>query len=210
MAQKAFYFDGTRCTGCKTCELACKDKKDLSAEIAYRKVYDYEGGDCSKAANGTLTSTCFAYHLSMACNHCTSPACVANCPQKAVHKDADTGLVLPNDEKCIGCGTCAKSCPYNVPMVNPDTKKMVKCDGCYDRVTKDKQPICVEACPVRALDFGDAETIKGKYGTGNGSIAPMPESKTEPNIVIKASASAKPVGDTTGFIANPAEVASVS
>ena len=52
MTHYAFSFDGTRCTGCKTCEMACKDYKDLSQTVAFRKVYDYEGGTWTAADDG--------------------------------------------------------------------------------------------------------------------------------------------------------------
>jgi len=208
MGQRAFYYDNSRCTGCKTCEMACKDYKDLSADIPFRRVFDYEGGETKSAADGTCSTTAFMYHLSMACNHCAKPACVEACPQGAVHKDEETGLVLPDDTKCIGCGTCVGACPYGVPQVNPDTKKMVKCDGCYDRVVEGLKPICVGSCPLRALDFGELTELSGKY-TDDGPIAPMPESQTVPSVIIKASPAAKKPGDSTGDVANPAEVATI-
>ena len=74
MTQYGFYFDSTRCTGCKTCEMACKDYKDLPATIAFRKVYDYEGGSWTVAGDGVYTTDTFAYHVSLACNHCAMPA----------------------------------------------------------------------------------------------------------------------------------------
>ena len=87
MTQYGFFFDSTRCTGCRTCEMACKDYKDLSATIAFRKVYDYEGGAWSDAGDGTFTSDAFAYHVSLGCQHCAMPACMAKCPQGAIEKD---------------------------------------------------------------------------------------------------------------------------
>lgn len=91
MTQYGFYFDSTRCTGCRTCEMACKDYNDLPANYAFRRVFDYEGGDWKDNGDGTFEPTSWAYHVSMACNHCAMPACVANCPQGALEKDADTG-----------------------------------------------------------------------------------------------------------------------
>ena len=92
MTQYGFFFDSTRCTGCRTCEMACKDYKDLSATIAFRKVYDYEGGAWSDVGDGTFTSDAFAYHVSLGCQHCAMPACMAKCPQGAIEKDTKTGL----------------------------------------------------------------------------------------------------------------------
>ena len=75
MTQYGFYFDSTRCTGCRTCEMACKDYNDLSQIIAFRKIYDYEGGETTADKNGVVTSSTFMYHVSAACNHCADPWC---------------------------------------------------------------------------------------------------------------------------------------
>ena len=144
MTQYGFHFDGKRCTGCKTCVLACKDNKDLSAEISFRKVYEYGGGTWSQS-DGLWSNDAFGYYVSVACNHCDSPACMAKCPQGAISKDPDTGIVNNDPEKCIGCGTCAIACPYSAPKVDEEIKKAVRCDMCADRVAEGKQPICVEA-----------------------------------------------------------------
>ncbi|MEG2533962.1 MAG: 4Fe-4S dicluster domain-containing protein, partial [Gordonibacter sp.] len=90
MTQYGFYFDSTRCTGCRTCEMACKDYTDLPETAAFRKVYDYEGGTWTPSSDGTYTSDTFAYHVSLACNHCDQPKCLAACPQGAIVKDSKT------------------------------------------------------------------------------------------------------------------------
>ena len=171
------------CTGCKTCVLACKDNKDLSAEISFRKVYEYGGGTWSQS-DGLWSNDAFGYYVSVACNHCDSPACMAKCPHGAISKDPDTGIVNNDPEKCIGCGTCAIACPYSAPKVDEEIKKAVRCDMCADRVAEGKQPICVEACPLRALDFGEISELRQKYGE-IADIAPLPSAdETKPNIVI--------------------------
>lgn len=129
MTQHAFYFDNSRCTGCRTCEMACKDYRDLACDIRYRKVYDYEGGTTALAEDGTVVSSCFVYHLSVSCNHCDDPACAKVCPTGAMHKDAETGLVSVDEGKCIGCGYCHMACPYNSPVVDREVGHSVKCDG---------------------------------------------------------------------------------
>ena len=113
MTQYGFYFDSSRCTGCKTCELVCKDYHDLGPDILFRRIYDFEGGSWEKTSEGAWEKTAFNYHLAISCNHCDNPACVENCPTGAMQKDAETGLVNSNPEVCIGCGTCQKSCPYD-------------------------------------------------------------------------------------------------
>lgn len=206
-----FYFDSSRCTGCRTCEMACKDYNDLPETIAFRTVYDYEGGSCVAAEDGTVTTDTFAYHVSVACNHCEMPACMAECPQGAISKDEETGLVTRDEEKCIGCGTCTKACPYGAPKVDEEAKKAVRCDACASRVADGKLPICVEACPLRALDFGEVEELKSKYADTVSGIAPLPDpAETTPNLFIKACAAAKPVDDADGFVANPLEVEGVA
>ena len=68
-----FYFDMTACIGCKTCQIACKDKNDLPLGTLYRNIESYETGEFPKPG---------AYHLSVSCNHCEKPACVEMCPTK--------------------------------------------------------------------------------------------------------------------------------
>ncbi|MEG0991493.1 MAG: DMSO/selenate family reductase complex B subunit [Gordonibacter sp.] len=209
MTQYGFYFDSTRCTGCRTCEMACKDYKDLPETAAFRKVYDYEGGTWTPSSDGTYTSDTFAYHVSLACNHCDQPKCLAACPQGAIVKDSKTGIVAIDEGKCIGSGTCVEACPYNVPMLDKESKKGLKCDGCAARTAEGTKPVCVEACPLRALDFGDIEELRAAHGNTAG-IAPMPSpDETHPNIVIKECAAAKAPGDKTGAIANEKEVTGV-
>ena len=111
MTQYGFYFDSSRCTGCKTCELVCKDYHDLGPDILFRRIYDFEGGSWEKTPEGAWNKTAFNYHLAVSCNHCDSPACVENCPTGAMRKDAETGLVNADPEVCIGCGTCGRVCP---------------------------------------------------------------------------------------------------
>ena len=205
MTQYGFYFDSTRCTGCRTCEIACKDYKDLGVDFAYRHVYDCEGGDWQMQSDGTYTQDCFVYHVSLGCQHCDDPACLKVCPTTAMHKDASTGLVSVDDHKCIGCGYCHMACPYNAPKVDREKGHSVKCDGCAERVAAGEKPVCVEACPARALDFGTIEEM-AKLGE-RGNIAPLPEpTYTKPNLYIKASADALPAGDENGKVVNPLEV----
>jgi anaerobic dimethyl sulfoxide reductase subunit B (iron-sulfur subunit) len=206
MVQNGFYFDCSRCTGCKTCELACKDYKDLGTEILFRKIYDFEGGNWTQGENGTWTTTSFAYHVSATCNHCIAPACQAVCPVSAISRDEDTGLVHIDADLCIGCGSCVSACPYEVPKLDEEQKKARKCDGCLDRVKEDKKPICVEACPLRALEFDDIEKLRSSYGDTD-RIPPLPEPSTGPNLVIKSAPAVDSPAAAKGFIANEKEVA---
>ena len=170
MTQYGFYFDSSRCTGCKTCELVCKDYHDLGPGILFRRVYDYEGGAWAR-------------------------------------KDEETGLVNSDPAVCIGCGTCRSACPYDAPRIDADSNVSRKCDGCLARVREDEEPMCVGACPLRALEFGPIEELREKHGD-LAQIPPMPEPSTSPNIVIGScqaiDSDAYDVGE--GYVANPLEV----
>lgn len=205
MTQYAFYFDGTRCTGCKTCVFACKDKNNCDLGISYRKVYEITYGETNRDENNCFTTTCVSYPLSMSCNHCSNPACVKACPTGAMHKDSDTGLVSVDETRCIGCGYCHMACPYNAPKVDSNKGVSAKCNGCADKVAAGEKPSCVMSCPARALDFGTVEEMS-KKGT-QAAIAPLPEpSYTNPNLYINPSRDALPIGNMSGKIVNPLEV----
>ena len=204
MKQYGFYIDSSKCTGCKTCQLSCKDNKDLDVGVNYRRVYEYAGGNWVKDGDAWQQDI-FSYYLSIACNHCFEPACAKVCPSGAMRKRED-GFVVVDTETCIGCKYCSMACPYGAPQYNAEKGHMTKCDGCYERVADGKQPICVESCPLRALEFGPIEELRAKYGSLT-EVAPLPAAAlTKPNIVIKPNRHARPCGDTTGYLANPKEV----
>ena len=205
MVSRGFYVDSSRCTGCKTCVLACKDYHDLGIDNAYRKVYDYEGGSWAANEDGSYTQNVFMYHLSIACNHCNVPACTEVCPTGAMHKD-DMSIVSVSTDRCIGCGYCTLACPYHAPHIDSKLKKSSKCNACEERLLEGRQPICVEACPLHALYFGKMSEIS-EYFNGGASIAPLPSgSYTSPNLAIRPSPAALPSGDREGFVANILEV----
>lgn len=201
-----FYFDNVRCTGCKTCVLACKDYKDLEADRTYRRVIDYENGTWKQTDEGYVLSDCLVYHISLACNHCSSPECVHVCPTGAMHAD-ELGLVWPDETRCIGCGYCTMACPYHAPVIDQETRKSSKCDGCKNRVLEDKLPICIEACPLRALDFGEVTDLKKKYPDTVATILPLADPNyTNPNLFIRASDAANLAKEVGGHIANHDEI----
>ncbi|MCL1847704.1 MAG: 4Fe-4S binding protein [Coriobacteriia bacterium] len=205
MSIYGFYFDGTRCTACKTCVYACKDKNDLNLGFAYRRVFEYTGGDTTRDGAGAISSDCFTYSVSVSCNHCDNAVCIEVCPTAAMHRDPQTGLICVDSSVCIGCGYCALSCPYRAPKVDRAKGHSVKCDGCNDLIKDDKAPVCILACPTRALGFGKISELQAKGEQVN--IAPLPEKDyTLPNMYIKPSKDARPVGTDNAFIANPLEV----
>ena len=123
MAEYAFYFDASRCTGCKTCELACKDYHDLSADVAFRKVYEYCGGGFTTNADGSLSQDVWGYYTSMNCNHCENPACMQVCPTGAMHRD-ERGFVSVDHDRCVGCKYCA--------MFRPSMRRWGRCASAMD------------------------------------------------------------------------------
>ena len=95
---------------------------------------------------------------------------------------------------------------YGAPKVDDAKKKSVKCDMCADRVAAGKQPVCVEACPLRALDFGKIGDLRAKYGD-TAEVAPLPDaSQTKPNLVITLPANAKGAGAALRDVENPREI----
>lgn len=203
--QYGFYVDTAKCTGCNTCRIACKDFYDLELGVNHRRIYEYEGGNWVKKDNGWHPDV-FSYYVAISCNHCEQPACTSACPTGAMHKRKDDGLIAVDSNRCVGCRYCEMACPYGAPQYSPTKKVMTKCDGCFERIPMGKKPICVEACPMRALDFDQIEVLREKYGH-QADIAPLPSSEmTKPSLVIKSNRHARPAGDTTGNLQNPKEV----
>lgn len=177
MTRLAFFFDSTRCVGCKTCAVACNKKNQLPLGVSYRRVTSYEVGEYPTAT---------FYHWSRACNHCENPACVRACPTAAMYKDAD-GTVQHNDDTCIGCGSCVIACPYDVPQIVKEEGIAKKCNACADTREEDGMPTCVASCGMRALEFGDYDELLAAHPDGVDKIAPMPDpSITMPNILVNA------------------------
>ena len=173
-----FYFDMTRCVGCRACQVACKDKNRLDVGVILRRAKTYEVGTFPTVKTYSYASTC---------NHCENPMCVAHCPVGAMYK-AEDGTVIHDDDLCIGCQTCVTACPYGVPQYDEVQAIVKKCDACAYLRAKGENPACVDACPSRALDFGDMEELRAKYGDGLVSeIAILPDAGiTGPNVLIKA------------------------
>lgn len=177
-----FYFDQTRCIGCHTCSVACKDSHDIVAELVnWRKVTSMERGKFPEP---------FVTFLSISCNHCAEPTCVLACPVNAITKREEDGIVTVDRKRCLGRNNCdmfcQRACPYNVPQFGHENNaKMQKCDFCLDRLIEGKKPICVEACPMRALDAGPLDELKVKYGDIREAYDFLYSAKTGPSIIFE-------------------------
>lgn len=161
--QLGFHVDAAFCGGCKTCQIACKDRASLPVGQLFRKVVEYQDGGWVKVGN-TWRENISAYWLSISCNHCEDPACVRVCPTEAMHKRAEDGLVIVNQERCVGCQSCVWACPYDAPQYNHETGKTGKCDGCADRLAQGQRPVCVDACPYQLITMADLDQIEKEKG----------------------------------------------
>lgn len=199
-----FFFDQSLCTGCKACQIACKDKHDLPLGVNWRRVVEYSGGSW-QVDGETFTPNVFAYYTSISCNHCENPVCMEVCPTTAMTQRED-GTLYVDEDKCVGCRYCEWACPYSAPQFNAETGHMSKCDLCYDYRSTGQDPACVSACPSRALDWGPIDELRQAYGTTD-SIAPLPDpSITEPHLVIAPHRDAQAWDSASGHIANPKEI----
>ena len=176
-----FCIDMTACIGCRTCQIACKDKSGLPVGIYYRRVTSYETGRYPNPGY---------YHYSASCNHCTYPKCVERCPTGATYISEEDATVQYDDSICIRCRYCVNACPYGVPQYFKTENKVGKCDACLDLRKADKNPVCVDACMMRAIEWGVLEEMKEKYEQDKltSDIAVLPSSMlTRPSVLIKPS-----------------------
>ncbi len=180
--QLGFFFDQTRCTGCYACVVACKDWHDVPAGPAsWQRVVTIERGKFPDV---------FVAYLATSCYHCENPACVAACPVSAITKREQDGIVVVDGDKCQGrdnCDLCLQACPYNAPQFGAEPNaRMQKCDLCLDRLAQGKQPICVAACPTRALDAGPIDELRAKYGGRTEAEGFAYSANLRPAVVFKA------------------------
>ncbi len=152
-----------KCKNAKKCINACDKHHNLTPDRPYIKVLEMK--DNEKSAPYWMPKKCF---------HCDNPPCVKVCPVGATYKRTD-GIVLIDNERCIGCRFCMAACPYSARVFNwgtppnenkdtpysPETSvpnkigTVSKCDFCPDMLRKGKLPHCIPACPNGVLYFGN-------------------------------------------------------
>jgi anaerobic dimethyl sulfoxide reductase subunit B (iron-sulfur subunit) len=90
------------------------------------------------------------------------PACAEACPEEAIAKREADGIVLIDAEKCSACRVCENACPYGAIQFRDNDMNAEKCNFCLDRLENGETPVCVSACPMRALDYGLIEDLSSR------------------------------------------------
>ncbi len=163
--KKMVFIDTSLCTGCKACSVACKVWNELPAEKT-QLITSYQSQNETTPKTWTYVSFHEKYEnekmnfrmFKHQCFHCADPSCMKACPQKAIYQ-TESGYVLMDHDKCVGCGYCVANCPFGTPKVDEEKKKSFKCTGCIDRVENNLLPACVNTCQPGALHFGERDEM---------------------------------------------------
>ena len=172
--QKAFIIYPEKCTGCRACQVACKNWNQLPA-VATENRGSFENPPSlnpstytkikfNEFSTGSDNGDNFHYgikwlFLKQQCLHCTEATCMIVCPSPGALVRTSEGIVINNPDKCIGCKYCVMTCPFEVPQFNPITQKISKCHLCHDRVANGLIPACAHACPTGAIQYGDRDKL---------------------------------------------------
>lgn len=185
------------CVGCHACAVACKewnaggiaapltDENPYGADphgVWFNRVHSYTIDALNEQPETTL-------HFPRSCLHCEQAPCVTVCPTGASYKRAEDGIVLVDEDKCIGCKLCSWACPYGAREYSQVEGVMKKCTLCVDRIFNEhipeesRKPACVQACPTKARhfgDLGDEESDIFKLVKDRGGVELMPELGYQP------------------------------
>ncbi len=204
MTRLGFGVDTSACTGCKACQAACKDRNGLPVGVLWRRVYEISGGSWRRECEAWRHDI-WAYSLSVSCNHCEEPICLEVCPSNAYTR-RDNGIVAHDPERCLGCGNCAWACPYGAPRYDGRSGHMTKCTFCADELAVGRPPVCVAACPMRALDFGTLAELEIRHGSVR-TLYPLPDAAlTRPALVLTPHRSAGRAAIDGAIVENREEV----
>ena len=180
MARYGMVIDIKQCEGCMTCMMVCKSENNLPNGVWWNRMLT-DGGGAMDAPGGVYPNVHREFYT-VACQHCDNPACTKVCPVGATFKDADTGVVRQDYDKCIGCRMCMAACPYTgvrsfmweAPKYyfdivcgdkdSPAHQKHVveKCTMCWHRIARGDTPACVLGCPADARFWGDLDDPKSE------------------------------------------------
>lgn len=169
--EKVELIDVSKCIGCRSCQIACKQWNELSA-VSSMNSGNYQNPPDLQANTWTLVRFQEISDRNEAvkwlfrkdgCMHCTDATCVNLCPAGARFR-LESGAIGTDDEKCVGCQSCVVACPFGKPRYSEETHKAYKCKLCNERTQKNLPPACVKACPTGALMFGEkTEMLKLAY-----------------------------------------------
>ncbi len=145
----------------------------------------------------------YFFYLPRLCNHCSQPSCVEACPNGALFKREDDGLVLRDEDKCRGAQMCRRACPYKKIYFNRMRNVSQHCIGCFPRIEQGVAPACVRQCPGRAAFIGfldDESTAVGRLvGRWKVALPLHPEFGTHPNVYYVPPLSPAPLREDGSF-----------
>ena len=145
-----------RCLGCKSCELACAVEHSQSGSL-FEAVFE------SPAPSSRVDVVKGErYAVPLQCRQCEDAPCAAVCPTDALTRTDQDSPVLVNQERCIGCKWCVLACPFGVISINSESRAVIKCDQCFERVERGEMPACVSACPTSALQYKSLSDVVTK------------------------------------------------
>lgn len=197
------------CVGCHACVVNCKEWNTSGYGVPLSDSDPYGAEPIGAWLNRVHTfevqpknDQASIVHFPKSCLHCTNAPCVTVCPTGASYKRSNDGIVLVDEDMCIGCGLCAWACPYGAREMDPAEKVMKKCTLCVDRIynenipEQDRVPACVRTCPASARhfgDFADPESNVSMMVRQRGGVDLMPEQGTRPvNKYLPPRAKTKP------------------
>jgi steroid C-25 hydroxylase beta subunit len=127
----------------------------------------------------------YFFYMPRLCNFCSKPSCVEACPNGAMYKRDDFGVILRDENLCKGAQQCAQACPYKKIYFDAVRKTSQNCIGCFPRLEHGVAPACVRQCPGRAMFVGfreDTSTIRTLVDRYKVALPLHPEWNTEPNV----------------------------
>lgn len=166
---KTFFVDLTKCTACRGCQIACKQWKKLPAEQtknmgSHQNPQDLSGKTIRlvRFSEVEVDDKLQWLFFPEQCRHCVEPPCLdAAEVEGAIVHDSETGAVVYTEltAKQADKDAFRASCPYDIPRVDHETGRVMKCDMCNDRVHAGLLPACVKSCPTGTMNFGDRDEM---------------------------------------------------